>query len=167
MELPFAVELPGDDGIENHAGRNNSLQHSESSSLVTASSQGSFMNASNNHLNDPHCSPLLPNTPQDIVIPSHHHHHPQHRKEQQQGQLVLTPASQSRINSTKDAVYGEPENDFTYVNFIETNADEDDMLMEGVDVVPQDQAKGDVLAVILSGMQQSGSGSLLVRETEN
>ena len=163
MELPFAVESPSGNGAENPVGRNSSLQHSESSSLVTASSQGSFMNSSNNNLNiADHCSPLIPNTPQDILLPSPHHAQSQH---QQQGQLVVTPASQERNISMKDGGYGDPENDFTYVNVTEIDADEDDILLERAGLsLPQDQARGDILAVLLSGMQQSESGSLLVRK---
>ena len=151
MELPFAVESPAD----------SSLHHSESSSLVTASSQGSFMNSS---------SPLVPNTPQDIILPSpnhtqqqqqqqqylhpnnnhpnhnHHHHH--------QGQLVVTPASEEFID---------PDNDFTYVNITETDADDDDILFEGEDLtLQQDQTRGDVLAILISGMQHGESDTLLV-----
>jgi hypothetical protein len=54
MELPFAVETPSDPVT-------NSLHQSESSSLVTASSQGSFMNSTS------HLDSL--NTPQDVVLP--------------------------------------------------------------------------------------------------
>jgi hypothetical protein len=154
MELPFAVESPAD----------SSLHHSESSSLVTASSQGSFMNSS---------SPLVPNTPQDIVLPSpnhtqqhqhqqqqqqHHHHsnnnHPNNHHHHHQGQLVVTPASEEFID---------PDNDFTYVNVTETDADDDDILFEGEDLtLQQDQTRGDVLAILLSGMQHGESDTLLV-----
>jgi hypothetical protein len=149
MELPFAVESPSP--------ADSSLHHSESSSLVTASSQGSFMNSS---------SPLVPNTPQDIVLPSpnhtqqHQHHHSNHHSRHQhqhhhhEGQLVVTPASEEFID---------PDNDFTYVNVTETDADDDDILFEGADLtLQQDQTRGDVLAILLSGMQHGESNSLLV-----
>ena len=152
MELPFAVESPAD----------SSLHHSESSSLVTASSQGSFMNSS---------SPLVPNTPQDIILPSPNHtqqqqqqqqqqhlhpnnNHPNHHHHHHQGQLVVTPASEEFID---------PDNDFTYVNITETDADDDDILFEGEDLtLQQDQTRGDVLAILISGMQHGESDTLLV-----
>lgn len=165
MELPFAVESParGSGGTENHAGRNSSLQHSESDSLVTASSQGSFIDSSTGNLDTAdNCGPLLPNTPQDILLPSHHHVQSQQQHHQERGQLVVIPASEEHTITVKDGGYGEPENDFTYVNVTEIDADEGDILIEGEDMgLPQDQARGDVLAVLLGGMRENESNSLL------
>mmetsp|Transcript_9276 Transcript_9276/g.10592 ORF Transcript_9276/g.10592 Transcript_9276/m.10592 type:complete len:621 (-) Transcript_9276:206-2068(-) len=143
MELPFAVESPVD----------SSLQQSESSSLVTASSQGSFMNSS---------IPLVPNTPQDIVLPSqnHEHHQHQHQHQHHQGQLVVIPASQEHNNIIKEG--GRVDQDFTYVNVTEIDVDENDIFFEGVDItLPQDQSRGDVLANLLGEMQQDENNSFL------
>jgi len=145
MELPFAVESPVD----------SSLQQSESSSLVTASSQGSFMNSS---------IPLVPNTPQDIVLPSqnheHHQHQHQHQHQHHQGQLVVIPASQEHNNIIKEG--GHVDQDFTYVNVTEIDVDENDIFFEGVDItLPQDQSRGDVLAILLGEMQQDENNSFL------
>jgi len=143
MELPFAVESPVD----------SSLQQSESSSLVTASSQGSFMNSS---------IPLVPNTPQDIVLPSqnHEHHQHQHQHQHHQGQLVVIPASQEHNNIIKEG--GHVDQDFTYVNVTEIDVDENDIFFEGVDItLPQDQSRGDVLAILLGEMQQDENNSFL------
>ena len=151
MELPFAVEgsPSGMDDIDDGRGGdgpiNSSLQQSESSSLVTASSQGSgsFMNS----------SPLPPNTPQDVVLPTAT---TQHRYTQQQQQ-------QQPSKNTIPSNNGDPEVDFTYVNVTETDADDDDdddevdILLEGVDITTtflqdeqyhdhqQQQQRGDVL----------------------
>jgi len=159
MELPFAVESPVD-GAENNIRRSNSLQHSESDSLVIASSQGSFMNLDDNNLSIADtCGPLIPNTPQDILLPSRHH--------QQQGQLVVIPAESEEQNvSTPDGGYGDPENDFTYVNVTEIDAD-DDVLLDGEDVgITQHQVKGDILTVLIGGIQGNDNCSLL-NETES
>jgi hypothetical protein len=216
MELPFAVESTSNSvppsganiggvgvgiGIgESHTNVNNhnasssssSLQQSESS-LVTASSQGSFMNASNyqHHDQDHHRhhhldSPLPPNTPQDVVLPArygnnstansmveqlprHQQDHPLHHPQQQirQGQLVVNPPDH---DSVKDCGYNavgdsnHPDDDFAYVNVTEMDADEVDILLEGADValIPNEPQKGDILAVLLSGMQQCESDALVV-----
>jgi hypothetical protein len=183
MELPFAVEASttgiqvvdtttrsrghGTSNTNLNSSSSSSLQQSESSSLVTASSQGSFMNSS---------FPLPPNTPQDVVLPTSQHQYiqqPRHLHQQEQPcQLVVTPQSnqqQQDLNNDRD-----PEADFTYVNVTETDADDDadgvDILLEGVAItmLPQDehqqQQRGDVLSVLLGGMtQQSESDNLLVR----
>ena len=175
MELPFAVESPaaGSGADNNRVGMNDSLQHSEEGSLVTASSQGSFMNSSSNaNLNiQDHCGPFIPATtpPQDILLTSPPHH-TQSRQQQiqqhQQGQLVLIPANEEQQPTVgmNDGGYGDLENDFTYVNVTEIDADEDGLLLEGADLSlqPQDQVRGDVLTVLLGEMQQSESNSLLV-----
>jgi len=174
MELPFAVESPaaGSGADNNRAGMNDSLQHSEEGSLVTASSQGSFMNSSSNaNLNiQDHCGPFIPATtpPQDILLTSPPHH-TQSRQQQiqqhQQGQLVLIPANEEQQPTVgmNDGGYGDLENDFTYVNVTEIDADEDGLLLEGADLSlqPQDQVRGDVLTVLLGEMQQSECNSLL------
>ncbi len=136
MELPFAVESPA------AAANLESSQHSESGSLVTASSQGSFLDASNDDN-----LPFVPNTPQDVVLPQH---------QEQQGQLVVIPAA----SDAKDAGYENPENDFTYVNVTEIDADEDDEDL----AISSNQKRGDVLAVLLGEMQQNEGSPLLVSE---
>jgi hypothetical protein len=162
MELPFAVEASGvvDDGGDPIS---SSLQHSESSSLVTASSQGSL---------------LPPNTPHDVVLPSQYAATcipPPPLPSHGEGQLVVNPASPPEKDGYGGK--GDPENDFTYVNISETDADDDDddemdILIEGVDIsFPQDhhqqqyqqQHRGDVLAALLSGMQPSESDAFMVR----
>jgi len=160
MELPFAVESPAGGGAESRVGRNGSLDHSESGSLVTASSQGSFMNSSNDNLNiSDHCGTFIPNTPQDILLQSRHHIQ---SLQNDQGQLVVIPAPEEQTVGMKDGGYGDPENDFTYVNVTEIDADEDGTLLEGSDLSPpQDEGRGDVLAVLLGEMQQSECTSLL------
>ena len=155
MELPFAVESPA-------AGAGNRVdasQHSESGSLVTASSQGSFMDTSNDNLD----IPLVPNAPQDIVLPSPHRAQShQQQGQHQQGQLVVIPAPEDQ-----GVAIGDPENDFTYVNVTEIDADEDGPLLEGDDMLlSQDQKRGDVLAVLLGEMQQNNGSSLLVSALE-
>eukprot|EP00536_Pseudo-nitzschia_multiseries_P003344 jgi/Psemu1/64098/estExt_Genemark1.C_510060 len=163
MELPFAVESP-DDGVENNIGRNSPLQHSDSDSLVIASSQGSFTDLDDDNNFSDNYSPLPPNTPQDVLLPSHHHA----QLQQQQGQLVVIPAESEEHNvSVTDGGYGDPENDFTYVNVTEIDADDDDGLLEGEHFGgSQHQVKGDILTVLIGGIQGNDSGSLL-NETES
>lgn len=153
MELPFAVETPAAGGTGNRVGRNDASQHSDSGSLVTASSQGSFMDTTDDNLH----IPLVPNTPQDILLPAPHRGQPQ-----EQGQIVVIPAPEEQGPGIGDA-----ENDFTYVNVTEIiDTDEDDPLIEGDDLIlSQDQKRGDVLAVLLGEMQQN-NGSSLLNETE-
>ena len=111
------------------------------------------MNASNDNLD----IPFVPNTPQDIVLPN------QRQPHQQQGQLVVIPAPDEQGVGMKDGGYGDPENDFTYVNVTEIDADEDGPLLEGGDLaISSDQKRGDVLAVLVGEMQQSGGSPLLV-----
>lgn len=153
MELPFAVE-PTDPIPES------SLHHSESS-LVTASSQGSFMDSSNLG------SPLLPNTPQDVVLPPRDTRtsgQPQNLPPLPQisgaGPTVITtaPTSSQREQDEPEVI------DFTYVDVSETEADAMGILMEGgnLDMQPETQ-RGDILTVLLSGMQLHGNEALLVR----
>jgi hypothetical protein len=169
MELPFAVESPSAGGADNRVGMHDSLQHSEEGSLVTASSQGSFMNSSDANLNiQDHCGTFIPTTPpQDILLTSPHHTQSQQHIQHQQGQLVVIPANEELTVGMEDGGYGDPENDFTYVNVTEIDADEDGLLLEGADLsLPQDQVRGDVLTVLLGEMQQSESNSLLVSACE-
>ena len=135
MDLPFAVDSSPDR-------RSTSLHHSNASSLVTASSQGSLLPAddSTDH-SGMYSSPdnSLCNT---IISPE-----------------VLVPA----------AVVTDAElNDFTYVNVCETDADEVDVLMDGRVPLPEDDLiRGDVLAVLLSGgtQQQADGESIVVSAT--
>jgi hypothetical protein len=152
MELPFAVESSSDPPVTG-----SSLQQSESS-LVTASSQGSFMNSSGGL-----DGPLPPNTPQDVVLPRYDNIGAQ-GQQRMSGHLVTPAAAAQREQDPKD-VYGEPELiDFTYVNVCETDADEVDIFLEGGDVDLQEEPeRGDVLTVLLSGMQHNGNESLVVR----
>lgn len=140
MELPFAVE-PSDSGVQN-----SSLQQSDSS-LVTASSQGSFMNPS--HFD----GPLPPNTPQDVVLPNRQSQgHPGHPP---------PPRIDGPISSSRD---DEPEViDFTYVNVSEDDADDVGILLEGgdLDMQPETQ-RGDILTVLLSGIGHHGNETMLV-----
>ena len=54
--------------------------------------------------------------------------------------------------------------DFTYVNVSETDADEVDILIEGGDTVCQPgEQRGDVLTILLSGVQQNENETLVVR----
>jgi hypothetical protein len=126
MELPFAVESSPEPVANSH------LQQSESSSLVTASSQGSFM--SSTHLDDL-------NTPQDVVLP-------RYDNIQQPRPQLATPR-----NPEPNDGFGEPEViDFTYVDVSETDADEIKILIDGNDLNFDEGAqRGDVLSVLLSG----------------
>jgi hypothetical protein len=130
MELPFAVESPT--GSPAEPVTNSHLQQSESSSLVTASSQGSFM--SSTHLDDL-------NTPQDVVLP-------RYDNIQQPRTQLVTPRSPEPTDG-----FGEPEViDFTYVDVSETDADEIKILIDGNDLNFDEGAqRGDVLSVLLSG----------------
>eukprot|EP00980_Cylindrotheca_fusiformis_P023721 scaffold10871_cov177-Cylindrotheca_fusiformis.AAC.1 len=127
MELPFAVE-------STEPVTNSHLQQSESSSLVTASSQGSFM--SSNHFDDL-------NTPQDVVLP-------RYDNVQQPGTQVLTTGNPE---PARDG-FGEAEViDFTYVD-LSAGSDGDGIriLIDGNDLNYDEVAqRGDVLSVLLSG----------------
>jgi hypothetical protein len=152
MELPFAVESPEQVNVSVA-----SLQHSTAgSSLVTASSQGSLMNSSGGL-----SSPLPPNTPQDVVLPHYDNYHGQGTPRQQgvPGHLV-SPAPRMQVQEPM----GEMEIiDFTYVNVCETDEDEVDIVIEGGEAVEQQDAqRGDVLTVLLSGVQQEQNEALVV-----
>jgi hypothetical protein len=64
-----------------------------------------------------------------------------------------------------DANSNHPDDDFAYVNVTEMDADEVDIILDGTDVafIPNEPQRGDVLAVLLSGMQQCESDALMVR----
>ena len=146
MELPFAVESPEHQVNVSVA----SLQHSTAgSSLVTASSQGSLMHSSGGL-----SSPLPPNTPQDVVLPHYDNYHGQGTPRQQ--------GIPSRMQVQEPM--GELEKiDFTYVNVCETDEDEVDIVIEGGEAVEQQDAqRGDVLTVLLSGVQQEQNEALVV-----
>ncbi|KAG7340600.1 hypothetical protein IV203_024143 [Nitzschia inconspicua] len=158
MELPFAVESEDGSFV---AGANSSLHQSESSSLVTASSQGSFMNS----------SLLPPNTPQDVVLPAQFQTRQQQDQQQihRHGQLVVQSASPPPQDNNN------PEADFTYVNVTETDADEDEvdiLMMEGANISLSldheifQQTRGDVLVALLSGMQPKESDAMM-NQTES
>lgn len=123
------------------------------------------MNSSNENLNiSDHVRPFIPNSPQDIILPSAPRAQSQEQVQHQQGQLVVIPAPDEQVVGMKDGGYGDPENDFTYVNVTEIDADEEGPLLEGEDqTLTQNQMKGDVLTVLLGEMQQGKSSSLLVR----
>jgi len=152
MELPFAVESsPG------HATGSN--LHQSDSSLVTASSQGSFINSGTLD------SPLPPNTPQDVVLPRYDNLH--HSQQPRIGGQLLTPAAE--VDRLRKHVAAEPDvADFTYVDVCETDEDEVTILLEGLGShnLQQETHRGDVLAVILSGMQH-GENETLVKQTMN
>jgi hypothetical protein len=153
MELPFAVESsPGQ--------ATGSNLHQSDSSLVTASSQGSFINSGTLD------SPLPPNTPQDVVLPRYDNLH--HSQQPQISGQLLTPAEGGRIR--KHDVTEPDVIDFTYVDVCETDEDEVTILLEGLGThnLQQETHRGDVLAVILSGMQHGENETLVVsqRRTE-
>lgn len=145
MELPFAVES-SDSGIQN-----STLAQSDSS-LVTASSQDSYMNSSNLD------GPLPPNTPQDVVLPRYEsrQHPPSHP-----GHPPPPPRISGPLPSPRD---DEPEViDFTYVNISEDDAEDAGILLEGGDFDLQEVAqRGDILTVLLGGMEQHGNEAVLV-----
>eukprot|EP00934_Nitzschia_sp_Nitz4_P001462 Nitzschia sp. Nitz4//scaffold3_size479765//241155//243275//NITZ4_000102-RA/size479765-processed-gene-1.459-mRNA-1//1//CDS//3329550764//1462//frame0 len=130
MELPFAVEssAPAETG--------NSLQHSESS-LVTASSQGSFVDSST------FGSPLLPNRPQDVILPRYSEENKHNAPQRVEPLRPQAPGQQDDIEVI----------DFTYVNVSEQDADDVGFLTEvgEIGLQPDDQ-KGDILSILLSGM---------------
>ena len=129
MDLPFAV----DSSPERHT----LLHHSNASSLVTASSQGSILPGESSD--------------QSSVYSSHDASYPNFVS-QQQAAVHVVPAATEII-------------DFTYVNVFETDADEVDIMMEGRDPYSQpDTARDDVLAVLLSGgTHEQGGDSIVVR----
>jgi len=147
MELPFAV------GIHDSPIQGTALHHSDSS-LVTASSQGSFVESG---LFD---SPLLPNTPQDVVLPNYH---------QSRTTAAATVATTTTTSShpPPPLISGQFSDDtevidFTYVNISEEDADAG-VLVEGGDVeVQQENQRGDILTILLSGMQHQRTDDLLV-----
>jgi len=173
MELPFAVESPSADEAKIHVGRDSSLHHSDSDSLVTASSQGSFIDSSNDNLNiSNNYGQFIPRTSQDVMLSSPRHieqkvqtQQQQQQQQQQQGQLVSIPSPENQADIAKDL---DLENDFTYVNVTEIDADEDGQLFEGTNLsTPQDNVKGDILTVLLSEMQEGKNRSLLVSSDKN
>jgi len=129
MDLPFAVDSP-----DRRA--STSLHHSNASSLVTASSQGS----------------LLP-------VDSPEHSSMYSSNEQSYSNTIISPHSEV-VPAVMDAEL----NDFTYVNVCETDADEVDILMDGrVPSPEEDTTRGDVLAVLLSGgTQDQDAGESIV-----
>lgn len=146
MELPFAVE-PAPPDVQGNA------LHESDSSLVTASSQGSFIDS--NVIN----TPLIPNTPQDVVLPRYDNQRLQDQTQQAQ-QRHPPPRISGPLSTDQD----EPEViDFTYVNVSETDADDVGVLLEGgeFDLQPETH-RGDILTVLLSGMEQHGNEELLV-----
>ena len=162
MELPFAVESTDSAPAGIRAENNNSLQHSESSSLVTASSQGSFINSTNHNLNiSDHCGPFIPNIHRHL--PPRHNSQSQRQTRQQQGQLVVIPALEVQTVGIQNGGYGDPENDFTYVNVTEIDTDEESPLLDEQNLKKsQDQTRGDVLSVLIGEMQHGESRSILV-----
>jgi hypothetical protein len=120
------------------------LHHSDSS-LVTASSQGSFVDSA---LFD---RPLPPNTPQDVVLPSY----------QSRTNHPPPPRISGPISDDTEVI------DFTYVNISEDDADGIGVLVEGgdLDFQPETQ-RGDILTILLSGMQHYGTDDFLVRSAE-
>lgn len=154
MELPFAVES----SPAPVAGT--SLEQSDSS-LVTASSQGSFGGSSSMAV------PLPPNTPQDVVLPgATSNFRLSTPQELQPGHLVTPGFREQQIH---DQGYGDGEViDFTYVNVYETDADEVDILLEGGDMnfSQGNNKRGDILTVLLSGLQQDAKESVIVSRLE-
>ena len=162
MELPFAVESPDSVRADIRAKSNNSLQHSESSSLVTASSQESFINPTNHNLDiSDHCDSFIPNIHR--YLPPRHNSQSQQQTRQQQGQLVVIPALEVQTVGIKNGGYVDPENDFTYVNVTEIDTDEESPLSEVQNLKnSQDQMKGNILSVLIGEMQHGESRSILV-----
>ena len=170
-ELPFAVESP-----EQQLRRNSStLQHSSAgSSLVTASSQGSFLNSA-----ELSSSPLLlPDTPQDVVLPDS----ASTRRSSVGAGAVNSNSNNNNntnVNNGPTIVSGpgmlldEPEIiDFTYVNVSEDIAEEEDggVLIGGnhwLDPTRRTERTGNVLAVLLSGAPQEENEALVVRKDTN
>lgn len=136
MDLPFAVDASPER-------RSTSLHHSNASSLVTASSQGS----------------LLPvDSPEHSSIYS--------SQEQSLSNTIISPHQSELVPAVPDAEL----NDFTYVNVYETDADEVDVLMDGGIPPPEEDAtKGDVLTVLLSGgtQDEAGGESIVVSKSQS
>ena len=159
MELPFAVESSPD-----RVAGESSLHHSTAgSSLVTASSQGSLVNSNLTG------SPLAPNTPHDVVIPSYSNYQGQQHGQRNvsiHGQVVTerVGGNQGRQQHASHPNPVEPDiNDFTYVNVCESDADEVDILIGGGYVVKEPETRrGDVLTVLLSGTPQQDNEELVV-----
>lgn len=131
MDLPFAVDTP-------NRTTSTSLHHSNASSLVTASSQGS----------------LLPSdSPEHSSLYS--------SNEQSCSNTIISPQSDtSDVVPAADAAL----NDFTYVTVCETDADEVDIIMDGrVPSLDNDSQRGDILTVLLSGgTQEQAAGESIV-----
>lgn len=91
--------------------------------------------------------PLPPNTPQDVVLP-HYQSRPNH---------PLPPIISGPISDEPEVI------DFTYVNISEDDAEGIGVLVEGedLDFQPETQ-RGDILTILLSGMQQYGTDEFLV-----
>lgn len=142
MELPFAVESP------DSAVQGTTLHHSESS-LVTASSQGSFVNSASLD------SPLLPNTPQDVVLPRYDNRKQAGHSHQSPSIHQVPPAGTDRISNAQRDADDIEIIDFTYVNVSETDADDLGVVLEEGDFgfQPELPQRGDILNVLLSGMQ--------------
>lgn len=111
--------------------------------------------------------PLPPNTPHDVVLPLY-----QARVQQpQQTHSSHPPPPRISGGLPNQIEQDEPEViDFTYVNISEGDADYDDndddvgILLEGGDLDTQPETqRGDILAVLLSGLEQGGNDSLLNR----
>lgn len=121
--------------VDSSPERHTSLHYSNASSLVTASSQGSILPGESSDQSSIYSS----HDPSYLDFVSH-----------QQAEVV--PAATEII-------------DFTYVNVFETDADEVEIMMEGRDPYSEaDMARGDVLAVLLSGgTQEQGGESIVVR----
>ena len=77
--------------------------------------------------------------------------------------IMTTKQHQGHLQSQDDE-FAEPEIiDFTYVNVCETDADEVDIVIEGTDpTFRQENQRGDVLTILLSGMQHHSNDALVV-----
>ena len=107
--------------------------------------------------------PLPPNTPQDVVLP---HYENRQTPQAQHHTHPPPPRISGPISSQGD---DEPEViDFTYVNVSEDDADDVGILLEGgdLDMQPETQ-RGDILTVLLSGMEQHGNEAMIVSSGKN
>lgn len=102
--------------------------------------------------------PLPPNTPQDVVLPRYENR----QQAETHGSRPPPPIISGPMSSPGEQ--DEPEIiDFTYVNVSEDDADDVGILLEGgdLDLQPETQ-RGDILTVLLSGIQNRGNEAILV-----
>ena len=165
MELPFAVEA---------SDKRSQLQQSvtDSSSLVTASSQGSLIETDTYDpilppkQNPPEHVNILSEPPVSNAVTSTNNNSVGSRVTSALSHFGGNPSSHERIPNEEN----ETETiDFTYVNVWETDEDEVDIIIAGCDPTnsQEEVPSRDILSVLLSGnAQQNGESERIVAFSE-